>query len=257
MMGGAFANFKEREEYLRDLGALDESDPKRPRVIIPNYLGGRSNCFVPSSFYSVCCIDECESLLGLVENKIASPSGAPKDIAELISHTSSDTIDAPRNLSDALLGRLNEIAAQHGGQVPLHGRLFAQWMHHAYPRECPYPHAPGSAPILMTAAEWVQVNNFTNTTAPQEMMERHAKGLGGNEDSEATPFMDIPWSEEEELVAIIEVALSSNVYRKLAGVAVIISAALSLLQTSKTIAPGLPWHSGGSAAAKLQQSHFV
>merc|ERR1712203_151284 len=30
-------------------------------------------------------------------------------------------------------------ATRHGGHVPIHGRLFAQWMHFAFPLECPYP----------------------------------------------------------------------------------------------------------------------
>merc|ERR1719210_43724 len=60
----------------------------------------------------------------------------------------SDTVHAPRNLSSALLARLDEIAEHHAGQVALHGRLFAQWMHHAYPRECPFPHIAGSTEAI-------------------------------------------------------------------------------------------------------------
>merc|ERR1739845_120410 len=28
---------------------------------------------------------------------------------------------------------------RHGDSVPLHGRLMLQWMHFAFPYECPYP----------------------------------------------------------------------------------------------------------------------
>merc|ERR550537_644654 len=28
--------------------------------------------------------------------------------------------------------------------IPLHGRLFAQWLHYAFPHECPYPHMSGT-----------------------------------------------------------------------------------------------------------------
>merc|ERR1719203_363032 len=157
---------KEGADYLRDVGALDESDPQRPTVVIPNYLGIRANCLATSSFYKVCCIDECESLMMQLENKIAAPSGAPQKILSVISTTSSDTVDIPRNLSETLLGRLNDIAAQHGGNVPLHGRLFAQWMHHAYPSECPYPFEAGSAAPLAEAG--------ANSEATEEEMQRHA-----------------------------------------------------------------------------------
>eukprot|EP00428_Durinskia_dybowskii_P016943 CAMPEP_0170226174 /NCGR_PEP_ID=MMETSP0116_2-20130129/12797_1 /TAXON_ID=400756 /ORGANISM="Durinskia baltica, Strain CSIRO CS-38" /LENGTH=365 /DNA_ID=CAMNT_0010476897 /DNA_START=76 /DNA_END=1169 /DNA_ORIENTATION=+ len=55
--------FTEKREYLRQLGALDESQASHPSVIIPNYINSASNCLASSKFYSVCCINECESLL--------------------------------------------------------------------------------------------------------------------------------------------------------------------------------------------------
>merc|ERR1719389_864794 len=63
--------FQESMLYLRQLGALDESDPQRPRVIIATYVSSPSNCIASSSFYSVCCMDECEGLLGHLERHIA------------------------------------------------------------------------------------------------------------------------------------------------------------------------------------------
>ena len=79
-----------------------------------------------------------------LETDVSAPSASPARIAETVSLLQSDTVDAPRNLSSALLTRLQEIADVHAGTVPLHGRLFAQWMHHAYPRECPFPHVSGT-----------------------------------------------------------------------------------------------------------------
>merc|ERR1719210_2186600 len=136
--------FSESVDYLRHIGALDETDPKRMNVVIPNYIQSQSNCIAGSSFYSVCCFDECEGLLGHVEREVRAPSAYPPQIIAVVSNLQSDTVHAPRNLSKALLSRLGEIARHHGGSVPLHGRLFAQWMHHAYPRECPYPHLSGT-----------------------------------------------------------------------------------------------------------------
>merc|ERR1719454_1707864 len=40
--------------------------------------------------------------------------------------------------------RLEEISSRGNGRVPLHGRLFAQWLHYAFPHQCPFPHAAGS-----------------------------------------------------------------------------------------------------------------
>ena len=141
-IGGQW-QFQESVAYLRQLGALDESNPSRPSVIIANYLHSPTNCIASSSFYSVCCMDECEGLLGHLEQKIAAPEASSTRIADLVSKLSSSSVIAPRKLTQGLLDRLGEIAAGHGGNVPLHGRLFAQWMHHAFPRECPYPHLSG------------------------------------------------------------------------------------------------------------------
>merc|ERR1740138_312887 len=129
--------FQESVLYLRQLGALDESDPQRPRVIIANYVSSPSNCIASSSFYSVCCMDECEGLLGHLEREIAAPEATSVPIATVVSHLSSSSVVAPRKLSQTLMDRLIEIGVAHGGNVQLHGRLFAQWMHHAFPRECP------------------------------------------------------------------------------------------------------------------------
>ena len=51
------------------------------------------------------------------------------------------------------MARLDEIASLHAGPVPLHSRLFRQWMHHAYPRECPYPHEAGDLSVKIAKEE--------------------------------------------------------------------------------------------------------
>ena len=32
---------------------------------------------------------------------------------------------------------------EHGGKVPIHGRLFAQWLHYVFPRDCAFPYKSG------------------------------------------------------------------------------------------------------------------
>merc|ERR1719190_58874 len=148
--------FQEQPAYLRQIGALDESDPNGPSVVIVNYIHSYANCIINAGFYNVCCKDECEDLFGHLEEKIAAPETTPTAIVNLIEKLPSSTVNTPRQLSATLLNRLDSIAAEHGGIVPLHGRLFAQWMHHAYPRECPYPHAAGVAGPPRTPDEWMQ-----------------------------------------------------------------------------------------------------
>jgi hypothetical protein len=43
--------FQESEEYLRELGALDDTDPSHPSVIIPNYIQSATNCIVSEALY--------------------------------------------------------------------------------------------------------------------------------------------------------------------------------------------------------------
>eukprot|EP00929_Paragymnodinium_shiwhaense_P056794 TRINITY_DN2843_c0_g2_i1.p1 TRINITY_DN2843_c0_g2~~TRINITY_DN2843_c0_g2_i1.p1 ORF type:complete len:565 (-),score=132.34 TRINITY_DN2843_c0_g2_i1:34-1728(-) len=131
--------FTETITYLRQLGILDESDEKNPRIIIPNYITGKSNCVARAEYYSVCCLDECEDLFGQLERYIGKPEATPEEI-----ENAGGALNPPVRHSQLLRRRLHEVATHHGGVIPLHGRLFAQWMHLAYPRECVYPHRSGT-----------------------------------------------------------------------------------------------------------------
>merc|ERR1719469_765759 len=88
--------FTESVEYLRHIGALDDTSPDRMSVVIPNYIQSQSNCLAGSSFYSVCCFDECEGLLGHVEEAVQGPSALPSHIVTVVSGLQSDTVHAPR-----------------------------------------------------------------------------------------------------------------------------------------------------------------
>merc|ERR1719356_2423717 len=187
----------ESVDYLRNLGVLDETDPSRPSVVISNYMTSQTNCLTASGFYSVCCSDECEGLRQRLEQDIAAPTAEASQIAKLVSALHSDTVDAPRNLSTALLDRLHGIAKLHGGQVPLHGRLFAQWMHHAYPRECPFPHVSGTT-NPMSPDDWMDHMGIDNVEASMEEMQlHHSKPEQETSDEDDTA---LPWIHVEELL---------------------------------------------------------
>jgi len=134
--------FSESVAYLRDLGALDESSRfDGPQVIIPNYLLGASNCIVSSTYYNVCCVNECEALLSHVEDAVKGPVAPPEQVLMAIWNMTFENED---RLQGNLLEHLHHIASAHQGKIPLHGRLFKQWMHYAFPQECPYVHRAGS-----------------------------------------------------------------------------------------------------------------
>merc|ERR1719473_2563568 len=84
--------FGESEDYLRQLGVLDESSPWRGKqVIIPNYLQAASNCIVSTSHYLVCCMNECEGLLGEIEIQIGRPTASPEEILAIVANLSSSS----------------------------------------------------------------------------------------------------------------------------------------------------------------------
>merc|ERR1719261_920436 len=43
--------------------------------------------------------------------------------------------------------QLSRIADKHRGKIPLHGRLFSQWMHYVFPQECPFPNQAGTVAL--------------------------------------------------------------------------------------------------------------
>lgn len=192
----------ESKAYLRNLGVLDETDAERPMLLIANFISSNTNCLVDASYYSSCCLNECERLFGKLEHAIAAPTAKPAHIVDVISHLPSDTVDAPRNLSISMVSRLSEIAQQHGGQVPLHGRLFTQWMHHAYPRECPYPQLrSGERPL--SQEEFFTMHGLEDVFVTSDEMAQHTdpENIKHWETAPRISKDDLPWNHVEELVA--------------------------------------------------------
>jgi hypothetical protein len=190
--------FQESLDYLRELGALDETDPTSPSVIVPNYVNAPSNCIASSSFYSVCCLDECEQLMGHLESKIQAPEASVQQILDVVSKLPSSTVEAPRDLSANLVERLHEVAAPHAGSVQLHGRMFGQWMHHAFPRECSFPHVAG-ATAPRTPNEWMDTTGEESLASPEEMQKYVNKAA--KLPSEVHPDQQLNhWEVHEELL---------------------------------------------------------
>jgi hypothetical protein len=188
-------SFNEKQEYLRSLGALDESDPHVPYLIVPNYVASRPNCLVSSNFYVVCCRNECEDLMTSVESATNRSSASPDEILRIVTGLSSSSVKAPRTMSPTLVSRLSEMADFSGGKVQLHGRLFAQWMHHAFPRECPYPHEAGTT-SPQTPDEWMKGSGEKTHRLTDEEIKEHVENCKAPIDGEN---IELPWSHTEEL----------------------------------------------------------
>eukprot|EP00928_Gymnodinium_smaydae_P017498 TRINITY_DN1668_c0_g1_i4.p1 TRINITY_DN1668_c0_g1~~TRINITY_DN1668_c0_g1_i4.p1 ORF type:complete len:554 (+),score=104.73 TRINITY_DN1668_c0_g1_i4:72-1733(+) len=189
--------FTESLPYLKQLGALEGSEAPHHSVVIPNYLYSTGNCMASSKYYDVCCLNECESLLGEIESRIEKPDASPEQLAEALASIPSSTVQAPRELPVALKQRLEDVAARHGGKVPLHGRLFFQLLHHSYPRECPYPYASLSQPVERNA-DWIQRQTpparatYEDITTYLEVAQM--TDTAGDKSSE-----ELPWTDDEDL----------------------------------------------------------
>jgi hypothetical protein len=232
--------FTESVGYLRQLGALDESDPKNPSVVIANYVHSFANCIAPSGFYSVCCKDECEGLLGHLEEKIANNEATPTTIVSIVEQLPSSTVVSPRQLSATLLSRLEDIAAEHGGKVPLHGRLFAQWMHHAYPRECLFPHLSGTT-SQQSPDEYGYDSGMDAVATHEEMKQFTSLGSSASAVEDEEEEQCLPWSHEEELLITRQQPQTSSKESMFSGVrplvmlACVVSLSLSLVRTFRTM----------------------
>jgi len=195
--------FGESEANLRELGALDETSIwKGKQVIIPNYLQAASNCIVSTPHYLVCCAAECEAFLGDIEAAVGAPMAAAADILSIVGNMSSVSAslnyDETPTLVGALTAQLKRVAAAHGGKVPLHSRLFSQWLHYVFPRECPFPHKAGAA-TSTTPTEY-----GGSYIASKEEMANIAYAPPSNESASASTEADelhSQWSEEEEFFA--------------------------------------------------------
>mmetsp|Transcript_151300 Transcript_151300/g.275300 ORF Transcript_151300/g.275300 Transcript_151300/m.275300 type:complete len:564 (-) Transcript_151300:131-1822(-) len=195
--------FGESEAYLRELGALDETSSflEGPQVIIPNYIQATSNCIVSTAHYLVCCVQECETLLGEIEAAIGAPLASVSDLLPVVGNMTSQTTlddDESPHLGERLIGQLEEVAKTHGGMVPLHGRLFAQWLHYVFPRECPFPHKSGMV-TSVTPDEYGQEHLVAD-----EVMKKYARNATGSAIPTSIAKEELhwmsQWSPDEELI---------------------------------------------------------
>jgi len=203
--------FVESPEYLRHIGALDETVPKHPYVLSSNYVTSPNSCLQPSGYYMVCCHNECDDILGQLEKAIGAPYATPKQILYALP-APKDQLLRGGQVPQRMLERLEEVAKYHGeGQVPIHGRLFAQWLHHVYPRECPFPHLSGTK-----SPQWME--DFESETAKSsvltgEQMVNFTRDAAAAQNSASaktstaisTKGSCAPWQAEEELFAPLEI----------------------------------------------------
>lgn len=189
--------FEEAAEYLRQLGAMDDSSSLLgPQVIIPNYITGMSNCITSTQYYSICCLNRCDDVYQHLEASILSSDASPTEILSIVDDMLRST--EANNMSSSLRLRLEDVASQHDGKVPLHGRLLAQWLHFVFPRDCPYPHMPGTVSPLAPAQYEKNAGTGSTAVTPDEVEEYlKAQSARGAPSPEAGASM---WNDQEVLL---------------------------------------------------------
>jgi len=182
--------FSESISYLEEVGALDK-DAKAVRIA--NYIAGPSNCIAASKYFSICCISECNDIIGDIEAQIQGPAAEPEILVSVVANLSSRFVDAPRQLEKSLVDKLDTIADKHEGLVPLHGRLFAQWLFLAFPNECPYPHIVEDQ-VVLTSSYWLNRKSSEMFATPQISADTNENISAGPvwSDDEVLPLLETP-----------------------------------------------------------------
>jgi hypothetical protein len=122
---------------MQMLGALSTASDEPARLIIPNYVNSQSMCLSTTSFYMACCPNECQGILATLERSVAAPAVAAAELPKLKA-----ALPGPA-LREPLLQELHALVEKESGMLALHGHAFAEWMHRAFPLECPSPRNHG------------------------------------------------------------------------------------------------------------------
>lgn len=222
--------FEESVEYLRGIGALDETLPNEPRVRIANYVIGPSNCVAHQTYYAVCCLSECEGLMSELEAQVQAPLVSPDRLVDLVRNQWSSSVDAPRNLSEQLVDKLHQIAARSKGAVPLHGRLFAQWMHYAFPNECPFPQLTTNTTVF-AASSWADGRHVVSEVEKHQHMSANVPAKCMQSAADCTSRANLAeWSDEEVLPTFPDQRHSAMT--TMARFAVLVAVLLTLLRAT-------------------------
>merc|ERR1740117_2728514 len=229
--------FGESKEYLRQMGALDETSSwQGPRIMVANYLQAPSNCIISTDHYRVCCANECETLFDDLKESIGSAEATPEQIVATVELMSSGFDDKPQ-ITTSLKSQLKEIARTHAGKVPINGRLFAQWMHYIFPLECIFPHKSGTTSTLSP----FEMSDDGFLASETEMANHTFAKFEGKipEGLDAEHDMFSQWSHEEELLDDIRSSWQFDFFPCLKGLIVMGGVGIVLAKSGLIVMGGV------------------
>lgn len=132
-------------------------------------------------------------IMNELEGRVKAPTASPERLLALVGNISSSSVEA-RQLSHDMSARIHAIAEHHEGEVPLHGRLFAQWLHYAFPNECAFPQIAESS-VVLTPSAWLD----SKAIASQEEKDQHIHSSELVEEMPNAPMAQ--WTDHEVLIA--------------------------------------------------------
>merc|ERR1719188_889109 len=246
--------FAESEAYLREQGSLDETSRwVGQQVLVANYLQAASNAVILTPHYCIICRNDCQAIMGEVEMELQGPEATPARILEVVGNMTEDF--EAMGVAAAMANQLEKIAEQRSGLVPIHGRLFAQWLHYVFPRECPYPHKHGASKMTKPREFAANASVFVSPADKK----RHAENAAANPVPETMTRDDLEWmsqwDHEEELVAEHTFAASRSLLpgSLLNGVGVLGFLVMAILSALRVVTQVRP---SGKASSDVQL-HYV
>uniref|UniRef100_A0A7S2Q360 Uncharacterized protein n=1 Tax=Zooxanthella nutricula TaxID=1333877 RepID=A0A7S2Q360_9DINO len=251
-------SYVETIEHLRAVGALDETSARQPQVRIANYILGPANCLTQSPTMSLCCMSECEPLVREIEDRVKAPTATAEQLISVVSNLSSPSVDAPRRIPPSLTERLRSMATQRSGKVPLHGRMFAEWLHVAFPHECPFPHAAESAAVH-TPDYWQGKDFSYDDAALAELNAQFANSSQEGFDGASADLSVWPWVQDEVLHMGVEMpdSWAKATFRWLAFAALLVVMCGGLLRAAWAVLlparPGKPQHARAGAGSCMSR----
>eukprot|EP00930_Biecheleria_cincta_P068527 TRINITY_DN5600_c0_g1_i1.p1 TRINITY_DN5600_c0_g1~~TRINITY_DN5600_c0_g1_i1.p1 ORF type:complete len:891 (+),score=208.96 TRINITY_DN5600_c0_g1_i1:53-2725(+) len=186
-------HFTEAPKHMHKLGLLDSTNRQAPSVLVTNYVDSATNCLGAAPHFSICCISACTSLMMQIEAALKAPTGSAATLLSIVSNLTGSEERESRAMLPELAEKLNDIGQRNGGQIPLHGQLFAQWLHYVEPYKCMYP------ATVSTQANWYKLKALVT----DEQRASYAATLSDAASSPASAahsnLIITQWSDEEHV----------------------------------------------------------
>jgi len=151
-------------------------------------------------------------------------------------------------ISDALASKLHSIADRNQGEVPIYGRLFSQWMHFAFPTECPYPAIVANSSQLLPSTFKVKKNILETDAGKAKIQKSRSAELS------ADAVLEHLW-DDLEIFAVPLPPRSQKAMRHFFLVAAAVATVVSSIITMVRQAKGMVHHFGTSSTKS--EKHMV